>query len=195
MKRKSKLYVKPKKPYESERIKEENVLIKRYGLKNKKEVWKTLAKVNYFRGRAKSLANATPEEQENFFNKLKKIGLNVETIADVLALKVENLLERRLPTVVSKKGLASTPRQARQMIVHKKVTIDGNVVNTPSYIVKIEEESKIAVRENKKAPKPKAEEAPVEAPAEEKAEEKPVEEAKPEEEKDTQTEEKKEESE
>lgn len=151
--RKSKKYVRPRKAYEISRIKEENTLLKRYALKNKREVWKTLAKINYFRSRAKALAKSSNEEQQILFNKLKALGLKVNSIADVLGLKIENLLERRLPTIVAKKGLASTPKQARQWIVHKKVLIDGKVVNVPSYIVRVEEENKISLKHNEKKPK------------------------------------------
>jgi small subunit ribosomal protein S4 len=175
MKRKNKSYKRPKKPFESERIAEENQLVSKYGLKNKKEVWKANARVNYYRGRAKALAQASPEEQEILFSKLQKIGLDVKTIADILDLKTENLLDRRLPTVVSTQGKADTPRQARQMVVHKRVLIDGNVVNSPSYIVSVSEEKLITVKESKpKAPKAEpvaeGEEAPAaetEAPKEE----------------------------
>ncbi len=162
--RKSKNYKRPKKPFESERIAEENKLVSKYGLKNKKEVWRALAKVNYYRGRAKALALTSPEEQEVLFSKLQKIGLDVKTIADVLDLKIENLLDRRLPTVVSSQKKADTPRQARQMVVHKRVSINGNVVNSPSYIVTVAEEKLITVKAGK--PKaPKGQDAPADAPA------------------------------
>ena len=153
MKRKHKLYVRPKKAYEKIRIKEENSLAAKYGLKNKREIWKTIAKVSYFRRRAKALAQAPAEEQEVFFSKLRKIGLNTNSISDVLDLKVENILERRLPTIVVKKKLAETSRQARQFVVHKKILVNGKVVNTPSYIVSTEEENNITLRTKAKAVK------------------------------------------
>ena len=53
--RKKKRYSRPKKAYEISRIKEENALLKRYALKNKLEVWKNIAQVDYFRRRAKYL--------------------------------------------------------------------------------------------------------------------------------------------
>jgi len=149
MKRKHKLYVRPKKAYEKTRIKEENTLVNKYGLKNKREIWRTIAKVDYFRRRAKALAQAGAEEQEVFFNKLKKIGLKTETISDVLSLKVENLLERRLPTILVRKNMAKTAQQARQLVAHKKIFIDGKVVNVPSYIVAVQEENKISIKPSK----------------------------------------------
>lgn len=157
MKRKHKLYVRPKKAYVKARIKEENTLMYKYGLKNKKEIWKTIAKINYFRRRAKALAHASQEEQNIFFAKLKNIGLKIDTIADVLDLKVENLLERRLPTILIKKGYAKTAYEARQMVSHKRILIAGKIVNIPSYIVSVEEEAKITMKPKMhKAPKVEA---------------------------------------
>ena len=104
--RKKKRYSRPKKAYEISRIKEENALLKRYALKNKLEVWKNIAQVDYFRRRAKSLAKSSLEEQNILFNKLKALGLNTNAISDVLALKIEDLLDRKLPTVIFKKGIA-----------------------------------------------------------------------------------------
>lgn len=148
--RKKKLFVRPKKLYEAHRIAEENKLLERYALKSKREVWKSMAKINYFRSRAKALAKSSLEEQKVLFNKLNGLGIKVNSIADVLALKIENILERRLSTIVFKKNIAKTTKQARQMIVHKNILIDGNVVNTPSYIVPVSEENSISLKVSKK---------------------------------------------
>lgn len=144
--RKHKKYAWPRKLYDSARIKDENLLVEKYGLKNKKEIWKTDAKVKYFRSRAKKLITADQELQENFFAKLNKIGLNVNSIADVLALNKEDLLKRRLSSVMFKLGISKTPREARQMITHKRVMISDQIVNSPSYLVELEEESKIKLK-------------------------------------------------
>lgn len=168
------MYTKPKKPFEKGRIDEENVLLKKYGLKNKKEIWKTNAKVNYFRKRAMVLARETPEAQEVLFGKLRGIGLNIKTTADVLGLKVEDLLERRLPTVLYKKKLANTPKHARQLVAHKKVLIGNQVVSSPGYIVPINEEKLLSIKEKKKAPKqpePSPEETKEETPTQEETKE------------------------
>ncbi len=137
----------------------------KYGLKNKKEIWKTDAKVKYFRNRAKSLITAEQDEQQVFFDKLNKIGLKIQTIADVLSMDKEDLMKRRLASVVCSKGLADTPKQARQMIVHKRVLVGRNVVNIPSYLVKVEEEKNIIIKKKVKGVKPveeKVEEVPQE---------------------------------
>lgn len=161
--RKKNKYTRPRQIFESERIKEENLLAEKYGLKNKKEIWKTKAKVDHFRRRAKALAKSPIEEQEVLFRKLKALGLKTENIADVLNLQVEDLLKRRLPTVIANKKIANTPKQGRQMVVHKRILIGGEVTNTPSYLVKVAEESKITLKKKTlKKPAPKEEPAPTE---------------------------------
>lgn len=158
--RKKKRFVRPKKLYQAGRIKEENVLLEKYGLKNKREVWKALARINYYRSRAKALAKSSLDEQQLLFVKLQRIGLKAESIADILALKIEDLLQRRLPSIIAKKGLATTPQHARQMVVHKKVSIAGKIVNIPSYIVSVDEENSIKVSQSIKPATSKKVETP-----------------------------------
>jgi small subunit ribosomal protein S4 len=144
--RKKKLYSRPRKLYQKGRIAEENVLLKKYGLKNKREVWKSLAKVKYFRARAMKLARQSPEEQSVFFGKLNALGLKVSSIADVLDLKLENILERRLPTIVMRKGFAPTAQAARQLVTHRRIFVGGNVVDAPSFIVPLALENEIVIK-------------------------------------------------
>lgn len=151
--RKHKKFVRPKKAYEKARMEGENKLIEKYGLKNKREIWKMLAKVNYFRRRAKSLAKSSYEEQESFFKKLQEKGLKVSSIADVLALTIDDLINRRLQTIVFSKGMANTMLHARQMIVHKKILVNGNALNIPSYIVSVSEEESISSKSKKESKK------------------------------------------
>ena len=145
--RKKKLYARPMKLYEKARILEENALRKKYGLKNKREIWKNLAKIDYFRKRAMALAKSSIEDQDIFFKKLNKIGLNVESISDVLDLQIEDLLQRRLPTIVAGKKIANSVQHARQMVVHKKILVGGKIVDSPSYLVAVEEEKNIKLKE------------------------------------------------
>ncbi|WP_035768534.1 30S ribosomal protein S4 [Butyrivibrio sp. NC2002] len=46
------------------------------------------------------------------------------------------LLERRLDNVVFRMGFARTRREARQVVLHKFITVNGKVVNIPSYLIK-----------------------------------------------------------
>jgi small subunit ribosomal protein S4 len=138
MKRKHKLYSRPKRPFDKARIMEEAEIKEEFGLKNKKEIWRADAKVKVMRRKAKDLIKATPAEQKAFFERLNKIGMNVNSISDVLSLDKKDYLNRRLQTIVYKKGLTSTVKTARQMIVHKKILIEGKALNIPSYIVPVE---------------------------------------------------------
>ena len=161
MKRKHKRYSRPKRPFDKARIEEEGEIVNEFGLKNKREIWKADAKIKTIREKAKKLISAKPEEQQALFNKLNKMGLKVNSISSVLSLDKKDYLKRRLQTIVVEKKLASTFKQARQLIVHKKVLVDGKVVNTPSYIVPVELENKITLKD-KKVSKKKQEKEKVE---------------------------------
>ena len=150
MKRKHKKYSKPKRPFDKARIEEEAQIKKEFGLKNKKEIWKADARIGSMRETAKKLITASEKEKEVFLKKLQKIGLDVASLADVLSLDKRDYLNRRLQTIVHKKKLVPTIKTARQMIVHKKVSVDNKIVNKPSYIVPVELESKIKLKQSKK---------------------------------------------
>jgi len=179
MKRKHKKYSKPKRPFDKARIEEEAQIVKEFGLKNKKEIWKADARINAMREKAKRMINADEKAKKKFFELLQKIGLKVESLADVLSLDKKDYLNRRLQTIVFKKKFAPTIKTSRQMIVHKKVLVDGRAVNIPSYIVPVELEDKITIKMSKKkietaapVPKTEAEEKPAEAEVEKPADEK-----------------------
>ncbi len=155
MKRKHKTYSKPKRPFDKVRLDEEAQIKKEFGLKNKKEIWKAEAKVSSIREKAKKLISADPVEQQALFDRLKKIGINAASIADVLSLNRQDYLKRRLQTVLVGKKLATTTKSARQLITHKKVLINNKVVNRPSYVVPVELENKISLKPSKQKVKPK----------------------------------------
>jgi small subunit ribosomal protein S4 len=58
------------------------------------------------------------------------------------------LLESRLDNVVYRMGYASTRAEARQLVSHKSIVVNGKVVNIPSY--KVSAEDVVAVREKSK---------------------------------------------
>jgi len=150
MKRKHKKYSKPKRPFDKSRINEEAILKKEYGLKNKREIWKADSQIKSIREKAKRLIGSSEEEQKALFQRLRKKGLKVNSIADVLSLDKKDYLNRRLQTIVVRKKLATTSKSARQLIVHKKILVNGKIVDSPSYIVPIDIEDKISLKEKKK---------------------------------------------
>ena len=149
MKRQHKTYSRPKRPFDKVRIEEEGIIKEEFGLKNKKEIWKSEAKISSIREKAKKLISANSEEQEAFFGRLRKIGLNVNSIGEVLSLDKKDYLRRRLQTVLVQKGMATTPKSARQLITHKKVLIEGESINSPSFIVPVDLENKIVIKKSK----------------------------------------------
>ena len=150
--RKHKKYSKPKKKFELARIKEEEALIQKYGLKNKKELWKAEFKIDKIRRQAKEIISK-PHQTEQLVSKLKVLGFKVGAIDDFLALTKENLLERRLQTVLVRKGFAKTLKEARQLVVHKHVFVSKNIVNIPSFIVPTALEDEISLVKKQKKEK------------------------------------------
>jgi small subunit ribosomal protein S4 len=144
-KRKRKKYSKPRRPFDKVRMDEEDALKEKYGLKNKREIWRADSEIGEIRSIAKKLITAEKEDQKAFIERLQKKGFQVESIADSLALDKEDWLKRRLQTIVYAKKLANTPNQARQFITHRHVKIKNQIVNKPSYQVSLQEEAEVEV--------------------------------------------------
>ncbi|MEM4703403.1 MAG: 30S ribosomal protein S4 [Candidatus Pacearchaeota archaeon] len=146
-KKQRKKYITPRKMFDPWRIKEEKNLVKKYGLKNRREIWSAEAKIKKIRDQIKKLI-VFPERQKEFIKHLSDLGLVREnaTIDDVLALNKEKILERRLQTLVFNKKLAKTIKQARQMIAHRQIKIKGAVCDSPGRLVRVEEESTINLK-------------------------------------------------
>jgi small subunit ribosomal protein S4 len=149
-KKQRKKYQTPRFLWRKDSLQEELKLLGQYGLRNKHELWRQETMLSKFRGIARSLIGKAPEERERMENellaRLKKIGLLQETAAldNVLDLSIEDLLERRLQTIVFRKSLAKTPYQSRQLITHGHVLIGNRRVTVPSYVVSREEETQIS---------------------------------------------------
>lgn len=138
-------YTTPPHPWDGTRISEENQIIHKYGLKNKRELWKTETMLRDIRQQARELQarqrsedEQAKKEMEQLLERLKRLGLlhGKADLNDVLTLEIEAVLSRRLQTQTYLKGLARTVKQARQLIVHGHITVDGRKVTVPSYLVK-----------------------------------------------------------
>jgi len=149
-----KAYDTPSHPWQGERIKEEHTLCKQYGLKNKRELWKAKSIMRNYRKQSRDLQarlrigeEQAKVETQNLLKACARLGLlpmEGATLDDVLGLNTETLLNRRLQTMVFNKGLAVSPKQARQMIFHGHVWVDGRKVTIPGYLMARGEEEKIA---------------------------------------------------
>lgn len=149
-----KSYDTPKHPWQAARMAGEVELIKRYGLRNKKEVWKAYSGLKNYRVLARKLlaesakgklSGSVKTDADNILNRLKRYGLlkNEAVLDDILSLDVTNFLDRRLQTQVHKQGLANTIKQARQFIVHGHISVGGRKVTVPGYITSMEDELRL----------------------------------------------------
>lgn len=138
--------------WDSERIKEEKGLMEEYGLKNVREVWKAKARLRKIRGNARRLlavGESGEGEAKQILDRVRRYGIlkaaedRENTLDDLLALDVRSILDRRLQTRVYKKGLARSIKQARQLITHGFISINGNKITVPSYIVPLSEDDSI----------------------------------------------------
>ncbi len=151
-----KKYSTPKHPWKEERIKTERELIKKYGLKNHKEVWKAKTLLSKYRGQARELLAKTQgqnpqikKESDQLLLFLTKVGILPTgcSLDDVLALETETILSRRLQTLVYLKGFGSTIKHSRQLITHGHISVNGRKVTIPGYMVKKDEEKSIIYTE------------------------------------------------
>jgi small subunit ribosomal protein S4 len=148
-KRQRKTYETPRHPWRRDQLEVELHLVGEYGLRNKRELWRYKTMLSEVRGIARSLLGSTEEErsrlESEYLAKLSRIGVLSESasIDEVLDLEIRDLLERRLQTMVFRRGLAKTLYQARQLVSHGHISVAGKVVSVPGYIVKRDEEQKM----------------------------------------------------
>ncbi len=144
-------WVSPGHPWIKDRLQHELELIGKYGLRNKRELWIAEAIIRNFRLRARSLLALPEGEREaaakSLIDRLYRMGLvgKDAVLDDILGLTAENVLERRLQTLVYRKGLAKSIYHARQLVTHGHIAINGRRVTSPGYIVPRDEEDKIEI--------------------------------------------------
>src|SRR3989338_8860081 len=149
MKRQRKSYKTPTKGWSKQRIEREREILKSYGLRKKREIWKFETLLRKFRRLAREQAAKIDKRKEKILvDKVVKLGLFDQraTLDDALGLTLEKVLDRRLQTIIFKKGFATTLGQARQFIVQGNVKINDRRKTYPSYIVLKEEEDKIKIQ-------------------------------------------------
>ncbi len=174
-----KQFSRPRSPWRADQLAQELYLLGTFGLRNKRELWKTETQLSSVRKQARTLLAATQvvreREEKKLLDSLRKKGLIGEsaTLDDILSLTVEDMLARRLQSMVFKKGMALSPLHSRQLIVHGHVAIGERVITVPGYEVGGAEEGAIRLigREAKGEAPPQAEpvvaeQAPAEQPAE-----------------------------
>jgi small subunit ribosomal protein S4 len=139
-------WIGPRHPWIKERLLKEIEIVGRYGLKNKRELWIAETLARKFRHRARAILGLPEDRREKEFkglvSKLAKLGIVSENAAldSILGITAEHILERRLQTIVYRKGLARTIHEARQLIAHGHIAIGARRVTSPGYLVSVDEE-------------------------------------------------------
>jgi len=140
----------PHKMWDRTRVEKEGELVKKFGLKKSEEIWRVKSQLGQKRTAARSMLALTGDlrnvREKELIKSLQRVGLLSEeaTLDDVLGLGIENFMERRLQTLLVRKGMVQTMKQARQLIVHGHVAVGGKRMNAPGYLVKRGEENHIA---------------------------------------------------
>jgi small subunit ribosomal protein S9e len=120
----------PRRPFEAERLDQELKLAGEYGLRNKREIWRIGFTLSKIRRAARELLTLDEKDTRRLFEgnalirRLIRIGVLDETKAKldyVLALRIEDFLERRLQTLVFKLGLARSIHHARVLIRQRHI--------------------------------------------------------------------------
>ncbi len=139
----------PRKVWDAERIKNDTTLRREYGLRKTRELWSTVEELKRVRRSARlllALGDAGRDKATQVITKLQRLGISKGDIKleDILSLTVRDFLERRLQTLVVKKGMAHTMPQARQLITHGFISVSGRRVTIPSYVVTAQEEPTVS---------------------------------------------------
>lgn len=125
-----KTFKKPRRPYEKERLDAELKLVGEYGLRCKRELWRVQYALSRIRNAARELLTLDEKNPRRIFQgeallrRMNTNGLLDESqnkLDYVLALTVENFLERRLQTLVFKSGMAKSIHHARVLIRQRHI--------------------------------------------------------------------------
>lgn len=127
-------------------------LVGEYGLRNKREVWRVGLTLSKIRRAARQLLTLDEKDPKRLFEgnalirRLVRVGVLDESrmkLDYVLALKIEDFLERRLQTCVYKLGLAKSIHHARVLIRQRHIRVGKQIVNVPSFIVRLDSQKHI----------------------------------------------------
>lgn len=148
-KKQRKKYNTPRFPWQMDVLQKELSLLGQYGLRNKRELWRHKTMLSKLRGFARSTLGMSQKEgerlKEQLLKRLYRLGILPETASldDVLDLAIEDILERRLQSLVFRKGLAKSIYQSRQLIAHGHISVKERKVTSPSCLILRDEEAQI----------------------------------------------------
>lgn len=134
--------------WEKQRIDEEHKLKERFGLRNLKEVWIAASELRRIRRNVREVLSGKADAAvgKDIIARLSKYNIVAPSavLDDLLVINIDSILNRRLQSIVTNKGLAKTAKQARQLITHGFIAVDGKRVTAPGYMVAAGDEDKIA---------------------------------------------------
>jgi small subunit ribosomal protein S4 len=152
IKKQKKKYDAPLHPWRKDRIESETAIVEEYGLKNKREIWRAGTVLSKIKSQVKTYSAASTtqlgKQRDQLIQRLRTMALLKDSgsLDDVLSLRVQDILDRRLQTFVTRKNMANSMKQARQFIVHGHITVAGKRVTVPSYMIKKQEEDRIGYK-------------------------------------------------
>ena len=150
VKRLRKKYETPRHPWNATRIKLEKNIMRKYGVVNKREIWRMESVLKGFKDQAKSLLTRTDDqankERQQMVDRMVRLGLVPAGagVDDILGLQLKDVMDRRLQTIVLRNRMARSVRHARQLITHEHIVVSGRKVTSPSYLVEAVEEGTVA---------------------------------------------------
>ena len=147
-----KTFKKPRRPYEKERLDAELKLVGEYGLRAKRELYRVQYALSRIRNAARELLTLDEKNPRRIFEgaallrRMNRYGLLTEEqnkLDYVLALTVDNFLQRRLQTIVFKNGMAKSIHHARVLIRQRHIRVGKQLVNIPSFMVRVDSQKHI----------------------------------------------------
>ena len=144
----------PKKPFDKDRLINELRIVGQYGLRNKREMWRvqlTLAKLRKAARQLLTLPKEDPRRQfegDALIRRIVRLGLlkeNERQLDYVLGLTINQFMERRLQTLVAQRKIGSSVHHARVLIRQRHISIGKQMVNIPSFMVRVSSEQHIGI--------------------------------------------------
>lgn len=137
----------PSQIWNRERIDSEHKIRDDYGLKNLTELWRATSEIRRIRRNVRGVLSGRSNEEtgKSIVARLSRYGIVKEgaVLDDLLGIRPENILERRLQSLVFRLGLAKTMKQARQLVAHGFISVNGRRAKSPGYLVSKSEEGSI----------------------------------------------------